>query len=516
MARRRAVTWKVSRHHETAKAGPVRLIVNTRYGHPLNTDVKLVLNHYTPVANLLSVPALMRELALAHHHDEALDLDAFIHRLATLHPKHAVLADLHAHVRVVRQEMRGALVDALRGDVGLQAALRMVAVLRRMGGANTSTSASASDEVALRGAFLRARAVYLWQVVGRAGTVDATNTIATGTDGSPSVPSSPLTATPLVAMDPASAEAFTFVKRFVETFRATFIDIITQYQAIFVTSPTPTAYRQHQQQPLASSITGKYRPSLSPPSDTTATAILSSFVWHTLRRFHATLALHIERITDTAQLATLLTQTMHLGVALGRKGVEMRFAVRTMFEQRCRRVVEEMIASGVDDFRDEIKACGMSSMMATTAKAQVVAATASTVTSAFQAPVVLLDYPPLAALTNVYLSAFTALRALPIATLRHPLVDAIHNSFDELAATLRTYSLSPRISASVATGSGVAMSERAVFTGLVRVMHDVWAPYVIRCLSDGVYGSLSRATDGVNTTTPSLRGFSELIVLAGV
>jgi hypothetical protein len=92
----------------------------------------LLANHST-LLDLLEIPQLMDTCVRNGNFDEALDLEAFVSKLATLHPKLPVIQALAAEVRQTTQSLLSQLLQKLRSNIQLPECLRIIGYLRRIG-----------------------------------------------------------------------------------------------------------------------------------------------------------------------------------------------------------------------------------------------------------------------------------------------------------------------------------------------------------------------------------------------
>ncbi|XP_073114982.1 conserved oligomeric Golgi complex subunit 8 [Elaeis guineensis] len=111
----------------------------------------LLANHST-LLDLLEIPQLMDTCIRNGNYDEALDLEAFIHKLSKMHAELPVIQALAAEVRKTMQSLLSQLLQKLRSNVQLPECLRIVAHLRRIG---------VFSESELRLQFLRCREAWL-------------------------------------------------------------------------------------------------------------------------------------------------------------------------------------------------------------------------------------------------------------------------------------------------------------------------------------------------------------------
>ncbi|KAK6161989.1 hypothetical protein DH2020_001830 [Rehmannia glutinosa] len=111
----------------------------------------LLANHST-LLDLLEIPQLMDTCVRNGNYDEALDLEAFVAKLTTMHPKIPVIQALAAEVRRTTQSLLSQLLQKLRSNIQLPECLRIIGYLRRIG---------VFSEYEMRLQFLRCREAWL-------------------------------------------------------------------------------------------------------------------------------------------------------------------------------------------------------------------------------------------------------------------------------------------------------------------------------------------------------------------
>ncbi|KAL3500803.1 hypothetical protein ACH5RR_039896 [Cinchona calisaya] len=92
----------------------------------------LLANHST-LLDLLEIPQLMDTCVRNGNYDEALDLEAYVAKLSTMHPRLPVIQALAAEVRQATQSLLSQLLQKLRSNIQLPECLRIIGYLRRIG-----------------------------------------------------------------------------------------------------------------------------------------------------------------------------------------------------------------------------------------------------------------------------------------------------------------------------------------------------------------------------------------------
>ncbi|XP_021276290.1 conserved oligomeric Golgi complex subunit 8 [Herrania umbratica] len=149
----------------------------------------LLANHST-LLDLLEIPQLMDTCVRNGNYDEALDLEAFVCKLSTMHPKLPVIQALAAEVRQTTQSLLSQLLQKLRSNIQLPECLRIIGYLRRIG---------VFSEYEMRLQFLRCRESWL-----------------TG-----------------ILEDLDQRNAYEYLKGMISCHRMHLFDVVNQYRAIF-------------------------------------------------------------------------------------------------------------------------------------------------------------------------------------------------------------------------------------------------------------------------------------------
>ncbi|KAK9101395.1 hypothetical protein Scep_024825 [Stephania cephalantha] len=149
----------------------------------------LLANH-SALLDLLEIPQLMDTCVRNGNYDEALDLEAFVGKLSTMHPKLPVIQALAAEVRQTTQSLLSQLLQKLRSNIQLPECLRIIGYLRRIG---------VFSESEMRLQFLRCREAWL---VGILDDLDQRN-------------------------------VYEYLKGIVSCHRTHLFDVVSQYRAIF-------------------------------------------------------------------------------------------------------------------------------------------------------------------------------------------------------------------------------------------------------------------------------------------
>ncbi|KAM7256974.1 hypothetical protein ACFE04_012715 [Oxalis oulophora] len=151
---------------------------------------KTLLANHSTLLDLLEIPQLMDTCVRNGNYDEALDLEAFVCKLSTMHPKLPVIQALAAEVRHTTQSLLSQLLHKLRSNIQLPECLRIIGYLRRIG---------IFSEYEMRLQFLRCREAWLTGI--------------------------------LEDLDPKNP--YEYLKGMINCHRMHLFDVVNQYRAIF-------------------------------------------------------------------------------------------------------------------------------------------------------------------------------------------------------------------------------------------------------------------------------------------
>lgn len=149
-----------------------------------------LLSNHSTLLDLLEIPQLMDTCVRNGNYDEALDLETFVCKLSTMHPKLPVIQALAAEVKHTTQSLLTQLLQKLRSNIQLPECLRIIGYLRRIG---------VYSEYEMRLQFLRCREAWL------TGILD----------------------------DLDQRNAYEYLKGMVDCLRKHLFDVVNQYRAIF-------------------------------------------------------------------------------------------------------------------------------------------------------------------------------------------------------------------------------------------------------------------------------------------
>ncbi|KVH93608.1 hypothetical protein Ccrd_004339 [Cynara cardunculus var. scolymus] len=247
----------------------------------------LLANHST-LLDLLEIPQLMDTCVRNGNYDEALDLEAFVSKLSTMHPKLPVIQGLAADVRQTTQSLLSQLLQKLRSNIQasvlqLPECLRIIGYLRRIG---------VYSEYEMRLQFLRCRESWL------SGILDELD----------------------------QRNAYEYLKGMVNCHRMHLFDVVNQYRAIFAddTSGSEENYDG---------------------------GLLFSWAMHQIAAHLKTLKIMLPKITEGGSLSNILDQCMYCAMGLGWVGLDFRGLLPPLFEEAVLNLFSKNMSTAAENFQ---------------------------------------------------------------------------------------------------------------------------------------------------------------------
>lgn len=387
----------------------------------------LIDQQHDRLLDILEIPPLVDTCVRNGYYSEAMDLAAHMQNLSKRHDN-VLMKDLDGQVQRAMQLMLNQLLTLLKEPIKLPACIKVVDYLRRM---------QIFNEPELQLVFLTLRNANLQSSLG---------TIENESDSA------------------------RYLKRYVDILREHFFDITTQYQNIFLEAQS--SRHQH----LSDSIFGKSdaESHVKPYIEHIAPRLLTDYIVGVVNELLRTLEKHVPRLTDAASVNALLTQVGYCGQSLGRVGIDFRQLTAPIFESAVRRLYLEALDQGTGEFiamvRQAIAYRDDPKWMVSEKQA------------AAGMPQMLLEFPLLAYLSNVVLTAFNSLRLVAPLSLANELRTLLTEHIKRCSEALVEY-------ANIEL-DGVKVIDMDTFKRASQVYSSHLLPYIFECFSK-IYPDLS-------------------------
>lgn len=288
-----------------------------------------------------------------------------------------------------------------------------------------------------------------------------------------------------------------FLKRYVDVWREGVYDVVTQYTTIFL-----------ERAPSMSS---------SPPAN--LYMLLRMFTTHQLQALLSLLRETLPLIPDPSMLTSLLKQLTYCANSFARVGMDFKALLGPIFVDAVRKCVTEELDQATvvwcsrlsSPSKDRLKSKRPSQILvsssAPTPPPQPTAAQIEALKTgpAHVPPQILTSYPPLALYANAILSALNSLRMLAPVELYSDLFKAMENDIVKGGSALVQYAKDKPWTGGSKSSPSVEEDDQTALEALGVVYFKVFAPFILRALSEGVYGkpldvdslpSLSEARNG--------------------
>eukprot|EP00099_Drosophila_melanogaster_P018426 NP_609503.2 uncharacterized protein Dmel_CG6488 [Drosophila melanogaster] len=372
----------------------------------------ITLQKNAQLLEVLELPQLMERCIREGRYEEALELAAYATRLGQHQGHIPVVTSIVRSVEALWHNMLVQLVAQLRTDLQLPKCLQIVGYLRRM-------QAFGDNELRLK--FLQARDAWL---------------------------TSCLEAIP-------TADAQQHLSKTIEITRINLFNIITQYRAIFP-EDEGTLKTQSSLRPLQG---------VSCNGDRLFQAWLHNKISDFLQTLERDLQLGV------GSVETVLGQCMYFGLSFSRVGADFRALMAPIFVGVIRRRFESSVEQVDEQFERELERFTLINKVAlhSHARKQV-----DPEQESYAPPEALLDFYPLAALCNGYLSALNELRLCAPLALATDVTRCLQHSLQQAAQRVLAFYRQEQ--------QAFAGSEREAFVRLCSCLAYDLVPYIQRCI----------------------------------
>ena len=377
----------------------------------------LTLSRHTQLLEILEIPQLMDTCVRNSYYEEALELAAYVRLMKQKFSSIAIVSDIVAEVDACSRLMLQQLLQQLRGPIQLPACLKIIGYLRRQ---------EVFSEVELRLKFLQARDSWF---------------------------QSQVTAVP-------TENAYQHISKVIEICRVYIFDVITQYRAIF----------SDDSESLISASSGL-------KANQSACGVFHSWLVVKVSWFLSVLRLDLNAGVGS-RLDSLLGQCMYFGLSLGRIGTDFRALLPPLFQEAALTTFQRNVDAALSAFRSALSHYTLASSIVLHAHSTLLTSTLAAGTSGngsnnnatSLAPSQLLEFPPLASLSNGVMGAFNDLRPCAPLAVAPGVVSCLEECLLSVATSLHSYY--------VTESSSVTSSETEVFQRLCSVFVQTLVPLV--------------------------------------
>uniref|UniRef100_A0AAG5DKM5 Conserved oligomeric Golgi complex subunit 8 n=1 Tax=Anopheles atroparvus TaxID=41427 RepID=A0AAG5DKM5_ANOAO len=417
----------------------------------------LTLMRNAELLEILELPQLMDTCIREGKYEEALELSAYVQRLATKHGNIPVIASINEAVESAWHTMLMQLLAQLRTDLQLPKCLQVVGYLRRMQAFSTS-------ELKLK--FLQARTSWLKE---------------------------------LLASIPVE-DAHLHLTKTIEATRVHLFNIITQYRAIFPADDTDEPPFH-----LALHGTAPHAVDASERLACDEGKIFHSWLHDQIVEFVRTLERDLAS-DDITSYDTILGQCMYFGLSFSRVGVDFRALVAPVFVRVIGDGFRAAIVRVTGQFERDIERYTLinkvPSMIKRQREDQRGGRTDDAGAGSVQPPDTLLDFEPLALYCNELLGVFNELRLCSPIALATSVTELLEASLEQVCRGILGFYRQEQ--------QAFAPTERECFIRLCSCFAYDLIPYLQRCVHVIFPPATLAGQLGINVLTLQKHGITYL------
>jgi len=473
---------------------------------------KALLASQSTLLDLLEAPSLAASCVRGGAYDEALDLQAFVARLAMLHPELLVARALKRRMDDVNAQMLASLLGRLRSSsLTLPECLRLVGYLRR------APRGTFGGEAELRLRFLRCRDDWLAGLVRdlemKMETASAASTAGVGAGGEAGGGAGGAGGGGgggggggnTCNHEPFGGRAAEYVKRLIDLHRLHLFDIVMQYRAVFsdaAVGPSSSSPLSRLGGPGAAAGADAATATAAAAAATRAGAVLPSWLAYRVGEFVDSLAAALPHVSDGASLASTMEHCAYAGASLGRVGADCTAQLAPVFEACSLRLFGAYLGAAGDAFRARLESHRWIALSSSSGSASASAAAAALASSRQKAaamaaaaggvraetnepsdagaagdvlvpPAALMEHPPVAVYVNGVLAALNEHRHCATWSSKGLCGKALQSSLDGAALAMVSFSHSHPL----------PPGELQQFRAAARMLGDVAAPFLVQCFA---------------------------------
>ena len=419
--------------------------------------IELILNQHSKIVEILEIPQLLDTFIRNGYYDEAMELKNHAKKILSSHTDSNLLQRILKEVEETSALMITQLIQLLRGNIKLPLCIRIINYLRKM-------DLFKSHELPI--IFLQQRDIYLKTLLSE-----------------------------IKVKDYSPDE---YLRKYIDILREHFIEIITQYIEIFINNSDIFFNK--------SRLTN-YNISKSEESDNdfSYSLILSSYITTNINDIVEVFKLKLPLIKDIAKLSSLSVQVMYFGMSLGKNGIDFRHIIEKLFEENVENIIIDQIQVGTEKCINWFKECEIQNMYEKNNDSQLKylqennnnnndsnnsnnnddsnSSSDNSTLPIFKPQEILLSYPNLALMINLYFNIYNTLRIFaPISCLRN-FLDCIIKNLKLYVEAVDQYG--QREEHKIWT-----LRERQIYEEICKIIVIILIPSIINGFLKGVYGGV--------------------------
>ncbi|ORX60173.1 Dor1-domain-containing protein [Piromyces finnis] len=429
--------------------------------------IKLILNHHSKIVEILEIPQLLDTFIRNGYYDEAMELKNHSKKILSSHTDSNLLQKILKEVEETSALMITQLIQLLRCNIKLSLCIRIINYLRKM-------DLFKPHELPI--IFLQQRDIYLKTLISE-----------------------------IKVKDYSPDE---YLRKYIDILREHFIEIINQYIEIFINNSNIFVNTNE----IANNNTNKSEES---DNEFSYSLILSSYITTNINDIVEVFKLKLPLIKDIAKLSSLSVQVMYFGMSLGKNGIDFRHIIEKLFEENVENIIIDQIQIGTEKCITWFKECEIQNMYGKNSDSQMkymqetnknennnnnnnlnesnnTDSSTSLIDNSslpiFKPQEILLSYPNLALIINLYFNIYNTLRIFaPISCLR--------NFLDCIIKNLKLYVDAVDQYGQKEEHKIWTLRERQIYEEICKIIVIILVPSIINGFLKGVYGGVKHNID---------------------
>jgi hypothetical protein len=429
--------------------------------------IELILNQHSKIVEILEIPQLLDTFIRNGYYDEAMELKNHAKKILSAHTDSNLLLRILKEVEETSSLMITQLIQLLRGNIKLPLCIRIINYLRKM---------DLFKPYELPIIFLQQRDIYLKSLLSEIKVKD---------------------------YNPDE-----YLRKYIDLLREYFIEIINQYIEIFINNGN-IFYNKN-----SSFNIDNINKSLNEYSENefSYSLILSSYITSNIKNIIEVFKIKLPLIKDIAKLSSLSVQVMYFGVSLGKNGIDFRHVIEKLFEENVENIIIDQIQIGTDKCITWFTECEIQNMYEKNNDSQMKylqdgnkteennlesnennANSSNSILNNSSLPIfkpqeILLSYPNLALMVNLYFNVYNTLRIFaPISSLR-TFLDCIIKNLKLYIEVVDQYGQQE-------DHKIWTMRERQIYEEICKIIIIILVPSIINGFLKGVYGGVKHNID---------------------
>ena len=353
-----------------------------------------IVSNQMKVLEILELPQLMWKCARSKLYQQALDLESYANDLYNRNPDILILSSLIQQMKKTQKYILNELLISLEKSIQLPQCLKIIGYLTRINVFN-------NDQLLLRKEFLSRRLKYLQSLLPKLPTNNSSN------------------------------DCYDYLSKFMDLYRRHIFSIVTQYRAIFVDD---TSFNND------NNDNDNNDNDTSSNNNNNNNNLLIIWIHKRVINIISTIENLLPFVNSGSFIASLAQTCDYCGQSLGQVGMDFRGLLPQIFEKKIINLYETNCNTAILQFKSALTSHDW--FVTTEILSTMNIANNNNNDDNNGPPQILLQYPPLAVLTNGYIKSFNELREFVTYSVMNDCKTILINSIQATVNSIRKFSVS--------------------------------------------------------------------------